>query len=383
VSHYLFTANDPRANCLVAALEALGHTISPVAFDDIDWFTKGVAAALSFRTPRMEWWLNYQMHPLVQSRRALVFARRARVHPLAEIDGIISWGSWFEPNVVRSAGTRLPYVQYVDQSRSILPEDGEQIGGSIRPRLGNPQQRRNYLNSRRVFCMSEWGVAQTMGAHQGLPDDRVRWAGWGPCAFDDSETPRAERSGPPTVLFVGNDFFRKGMDYLVEVAARTRLAIPSARFIVVGEDQSHSGIRLGDDIEHIGPVRDPQRLRGLFRDADVFLLPNRFERAGHVLLEALSAGVPIVTSRQGGPAELVRDETVGFGLPVGDIAGYTRAVIRLLQEPELASRMGANGKRLVRTTYNWHVVAQRILEGFIDGRQPAARWSDGEASQAA
>ncbi len=52
-----------------------------VPFDNIDPVTKYVAAALSYASPREEWWGNYHMHPLIQRRRRKVLGRGMRVLP--------------------------------------------------------------------------------------------------------------------------------------------------------------------------------------------------------------------------------------------------------------------------------------------------------------
>src|SRR5436853_5511194 len=114
-----FAANDPRASFLGAELDKLVHVAARIDFDDIDLFTKCVAALLSFAVPRSEWWGNYQMHPLVQRRRRAVL--QGELEPLeSRIDALLLWGSWFHP--FRNGRARhVPYFSYVDQSRSLTP----------------------------------------------------------------------------------------------------------------------------------------------------------------------------------------------------------------------------------------------------------------------
>lgn len=354
----LFTANDKRATSLASALRELGHELVEVPFDDIDRVTKLRAGALSFSSPRMEWWQNYQTHPLVQARRADVFRRNAQAHADTS-DGIVMWGSWFAPVLHRSDGSAVPYVYYIDQSRSVTPDPLELKPRFPRPRGGNRRQREGYLGSAGVFCMSRWAVEQTARAHPGLPPSLVRWAGWGPCAFDLSAEPLEERTGPPVVLHVGNDFYRKGVDFLVQVARRVRAEIPDVRFIVVGRDQSDYPVDLSE-VEYLGLLSDREQLKQLFRSASLFFLPNRFDRSPHVLVEAMSAGTPVVVSQQGGPGELVTNYDVGAGAAVGDIAGYANAILSLLRDGERRRRQGLEGKRLAASTFSWKEIAERV-----------------------
>ncbi|MES3034521.1 MAG: glycosyltransferase family 4 protein [Gemmatimonadota bacterium] len=359
----LFAANDKRSAWLAAAIRDLGHELVEVAFDDIDRATKLRAGVLSFSSPRMEWWQNYQTHPLVQARRAEVFRRNAQAHADGA-DGIVTWGSWFAPLLRRSDGSQVPYVYYIDQSRSVTPDPLELKPRFPRPRGGNRRQREGYLGSAGVFCMSRWAVDQTARAHPGLPPSLVQWAGWGPCAFDLSGEPLDERRGAPVVLHVGNDFYRKGVDFLVQVARRVRAEIPEARFIVVGKDQSDHPVDLSD-VEYLGLLSDREQLKQLFRSASLFFLPNRFDRSPHVLVEAMSAGTPVVVSHQGGPGELVTTYDVGAGAAVGDISGYADAILALLRDDDRRRQYGLEGKRLAATTFSWREIAQRVTAPLL------------------
>ncbi len=361
---FVVAFNDHRAEFLANAIEALGHAVHRVEFDRIDAITKFTAAALSLSYPQMEWWQNYQTHPRVQKRRTQVFAENARPH-VDEVDAVITWGSWFAPNVSRTNGTTIPYAYYIDQSRALVPDPAEQATIFPRPKGGNRWQRAGYERAVAVHCMSRWAVEQTLAAHPGLDTSLVRATGWGPCAFDDSAEPDFRTANQaPFVLHVGNDFHRKGADWFVEVAKRVRARRPEVRFVLAGSDQSGRRVEFGEDVEYLGPIRDKKRLLDLFRSAAVFLLPARFDRSPHVLVEALSAGLPIVVSNQGGAPELVAESNTGFAVTAGDIDGYAKAVESIVANKELAREMGRNGKELVRRSYNWRSVAERIVESF-------------------
>lgn len=359
----LFATNDGRSRYLSDALQALGHEVVVVDHDHIDLMSKGVAAVLSYSRPRMEWWQNYQMHPLVQQSRSRTLTANAAAAG-GSFDGVILWGSWFAPQVPNENGGVTPYVFYVDQSWSLIPDLAEQQPVLPRRRSGHRAQRRAYEAARQVFAMSEWAVNQSLTAHAGLATDRVKWAGWGPCAFDLSSKPLAPDSTHPVVLHVGNDFHRKGADWFVATAQRVRRTRPDVRFVLVGKDQSGTHVDFGDAVEYLGLIDDKAKLTELFEQASLFLLPNRYDRSPHVLVEAMSAGLPLVVSLQGGPAELVADQQVGLGVRVGDVEGYAAAVIALLSDQNRRRQMGETGKQRVREVYNWRQVAERIMTAF-------------------
>jgi glycosyltransferase involved in cell wall biosynthesis len=173
--------------------------------------------------------------------------------------------------------------------------------------------------------------------------------------------------GDPVVLHVSNDFRRKGIDYLIETSRLVKAVMPNVRFVVVGADKKNP--RLGDlaDVEFIGQIGDHVRLARMFRESSVFFLPHRFDRSPHVLVEAMSAGLPLVVSRQGGAIELVETTDTGVLVEVGDIEGYSQAICEILTAPERASSMGQRGKDLVRSYYNWPGIADRICASMSHG----------------
>src|SRR5207302_270534 len=94
-------------------------------------------------------------------------------------------------------------------------------------------------------------------------------------------------------------------------------------------------------------------------------------RSPHVLVEAMSASLPLVTSSQGGPIEVINQRGTGYAVPVGDIEGYASAIVEVLTDSNRQRAMGAAGLRLMREKYRWSVVADRIQD--LIGAAAAAR----------
>lgn len=350
------SGNEPRQRYL---FEQLGHAAKVqaiVPFDDIDPLTKVVAAGLSFAWPRSEWWENYHMHPLIQRRRSRVLMRGLAPH-LKDTDALFMWGSWFQPSFKNGS---IPCFHYIDQSRSLENLPGEHKGRFSRRQRSHALQGRTYDAAAAVFCMSEWARQQTLEAHRVAPE-KVIAVGWGPCAVDLSHEAPASTAREPIVLHISNDFYRKGIDYLIATAARVRKTIPAARFIVVGRDASGFDVPGTSDVEFMGPIYDKPKLEELFRKASVFFLPHRFDRSPHVLVEAMSAGLPLVASAQGGAVEIIQRKDTGYLCASGSIDDYVDALVSLLSNADQAQRMGANGLALMRQYYNWPSIARRMI----------------------
>jgi len=353
------TGNEPRQKGLFEALSRRATAVAQLEFDAIDPLTKYTAAVLSFTRPRSEWWGSYQMHPLVQRRRRKILQRG--LARSASADALVMWGSWFHPTLAYR-GQRIRFFNYIDQSRSLTPLPEEPPALLPRLRRSHAMQAMTYRDSSGICCMSRWAHEQTMAAHV-LPAGKVHAVGWGPCAIDLSKSSPDFSTSRRIVLHVSNDFRRKGVDHLLATAAKLQETDHDVKFVVIGRDSSGLDISgAPENVQFLGPVYDREVLSDYFRRAAVFFLPHRFDRSPHVLVEAMSAGVPLVVSAQGGPQELTDGTGAGSSVPVGDVDGYASAIRGYLDNPAARQDAGMRGWQLMRHSYTWDAVAERILE---------------------
>lgn len=98
-------------------------------------------------------------------------------------------------------------------------------------------------------------------------------------------------------------------------------------------------------IHMLGTRRDvPNLLAG----CDLFALATEQEASGTVYVEAQAAGLPVVGTRVGGVAEMMREDVTGLLVPVKDVAALSAALRRLIDDPDLRRRMGQAGYRMLR-----------------------------------
>lgn len=79
--------------------------------------------------------------------------------------------------------------------------------------------------------------------------------------------------------------------------------------------------------------------------SDVLLLPSSQEAFGLVALEAMAYGVPVVASNIGGLPEVIQDGQEGFLVPSGDVDAMAQRTLQILEDPDLAKRMGYKGRQ--------------------------------------
>ena len=173
----------------------------------------------------------------------------------------------------------------------------------------------------------------------------------------------------PLLLFVGRLRYYKGVDVLL----RALPAIPEARLMVVGEgpmrapwERLAAELALGDRVRFIGEVSEAALLR-CYRAADLFVLPatSRAEAFGTVLLEAMAAGLPVISTELGTGTSWVNvDGVTGRVVPAGDPAALASAIKQLLDEPEALRRMGQAARARVEAEFNLEVMVQRVEDVY-------------------
>jgi len=185
-------------------------------------------------------------------------------------------------------------------------------------------------------------------------------------------------AGAPVALTAARVDPQKGQELIPEILAR----VPELHAVLVGpvtvagyEHVVRSAAeRLGvaDRLHLVGSLEpEGSDLADAFAAADLLLLPSRHEPFGIVALEAWAAGLPVVATKVGGLAELVRHGEDGYLAPSGDAAGLAEAVNCILIDRSLARSMGESGRRRVVDHYSWSAVAGRLEDMYasLGGRE--------------
>src|SRR5947207_134934 len=132
------------------------------------------------------------------------------------------------------------------------------------------------------------------------------------------------------VLFLGRLDAAKGIYDLLDAIALVRATLPDVRLVCAGEGDQIGVARYAERLQIADAVKftgwvGPSGKRALLEHAAVFALPSYDEALPMSLLEAMSAGVPVVASPTGGIGEVVADGKSGFLVPPGDKAGLERS----------------------------------------------------------
>lgn len=162
-----------------------------------------------------------------------------------------------------------------------------------------------------------------------------------------------ERPASPTLVSIGAFRPEKGQEYLLKATAMLRDEFPDIRLILVGDGPSREALKeairtlgLSSHVHMTGHVSD---ILPYLAQASVAVFPSLTEQFGMAVLEALSAGIPVVASAVGGIPELIDDRHSGILVPPKDVTGLASAIGELLTSSDLAAALGRNGRKKALT----------------------------------
>ena len=205
-----------------------------------------------------------------------------------------------------------------------------------------------------VMPWNEW-CARSLVDDYGVAPGRVRTVMPGVDVEAWEAAPRHGR-GPLRVLFVGGVFERKGGPDLLA-------ALKAVEFDWECDIVTKSEVAGGERVRvHRHLDQDDPRLRALFAAADVFVLPTSGDTMGLAIIEAMAAGLPVVSTRVGAVPEVVDDGATGILVRPGDVPALADALKRLAANPELRREMGAAGRRRAGELFDEKVNGARVLE---------------------
>ena len=182
----------------------------------------------------------------------------------------------------------------------------------------------------------------------------------------------------PTVAFVGRiDEPRKGLPVLAAAVPAVLARRPGTRFLVLGRGDGDEALeelpkQYRSAIELLGPLGDGDKA-ALLRSVDVYVAPHTGgESFGIVLVEAMSAGTPVLASDLGAFRRVLHDGRLGVLFPAGEADTLASALLGLLDDPRERARLALTAVRAVRR-YDWSGVAGEVLAVYETVRLGADR----------
>jgi glycosyltransferase involved in cell wall biosynthesis len=185
------------------------------------------------------------------------------------------------------------------------------------------------------------------------------------------------------VSIIGRLRPEKNHEMFLRMANCVRRELPSAVFLVVGDGPMESGLHklaaslgIEDAVRFLG-LRDD--IGDLLAATDVCVVTSPREGLANSLVEAMSVGVPVISTDYTGVEEVVSDDVEGFVVPRDDAEAMAARVVLLLADDSLRKRMGAAGIKRVAKQFGLGVMGGRLHQVYSDHLQEARHRSRGRS----
>lgn len=174
--------------------------------------------------------------------------------------------------------------------------------------------------------------------------------------------------GKTCFLFLGRlDIKHKGLDLLIPAFSEINRDFENLHLVLAGPDEDGGKDKITQqaqvhglrDLSFTGMLSGQEKLAAL-QDADVFVLPSRFEGLSIALLEALYMGLPVLVTDQIGLSERV--EQIGAGISVEAAREPIQQGLRQFIDPHRRNQMSGRGTQMIQARYTWSAISQQLLE---------------------
>lgn len=237
--------------------------------------------------------------------------------------------------------------------------------------------RARYHAARRIIAISRF-VAQSV-IDSGVSADGVNVVYDGveippavsPAAREEAQRAARERWGArddqPLIGCVGYLLPEKGQEILLRALPDILARFPDCRLLLAGDgpcrarlEQIAGELKLSAAVHFAGHVQD---ISTVYQSLDVFVFPSLAEPLGSSLLSAMAEGIPVVAIASGGVPEVV-EEGAGLLAPGPEPKWISEAVLRLLGDPQWATRMGEAGRKVIREKFSADQMVENTLKVY-------------------
>lgn len=191
-----------------------------------------------------------------------------------------------------------------------------------------------------------------------------------PCGIEEKSRLRDMHgvSDGPVVLYVGRLSAAKNPEGLIDAWALLHVRMPEAQLIVVGDGPLRGIVEsriVQYQLSHVVTlVGEEQNVGQWYGVTDLFVLPSHYEGLSNSLIEAMSCGLPVVSTRVSGSADILAECDVGDLVDVGDMHGLSEAILQLLRDPIRLLECGARSREYAEQRLAVNKVAAETVKGY-------------------
>ncbi len=298
----------------------------------------------------------------------------------------------FMSSVLLGCGRITPAVQTVHDFRMVCPTErgvtpsGRLCGGGISWKCVSDRcitrkryalevltrQIHHYLHRRAIYrIIAPSRALRDAFDREGLPSVHIphfvdtRRCNYQPIPSDDN-----------IVLFVGYLHFSKGVGLLMHAFQTVLKSVPSAQLVIAGDGpvmgdlrRFHGSLGLGDKVTFLGAIPEEEVIRWYGKSTLAVLPSIIYENSPLTVYEAMACGRPVVGTRIGGIPELVLEGKTGLLFDRNERADLAAKIVTLLQNRELAEKMGRAGRERAESVFTIDRHLDAIMKLYEEARR--------------
>ena len=175
------------------------------------------------------------------------------------------------------------------------------------------------------------------------------------------------------LISIGRLTYQKGHEYFIRAMSKVVSRFPNAKAGICGEGPLRSQLEsqilrhgLSDSVKLLGSWDD---ISPVLASADIFVLPSRWEGLSRALMEAMAAGIPVITTHVDGIKDLVTDGVNGLLIPAEDSEKLENSILQLIENPEMMKRLAAAAQTHVLHVHSTDAMCKKhydLIMSFLD-----------------
>ena len=170
------------------------------------------------------------------------------------------------------------------------------------------------------------------------------------------------------ILFVGRLIKMKGVEYLIRAVKDLIPLYTNLKLGIVGdgdarEEYERMASSIKENVIFTGYSSDAYRFMCA---ADIVVLPSLCEGCPNIVLEAMACGTPVIASRVGAVQDIIENDRTGIIVEQKDVEGLKKTLVRLIEDQELARKMGEGGRERVEKEFTWDAVCKKLEKFYKD-----------------
>lgn len=166
------------------------------------------------------------------------------------------------------------------------------------------------------------------------------------------------------ILYLGRIHKIKGIGLLLKSFSKVLNCYNNVNLIIVGPDDGYlpnmlnlaDNLKITNKVIFTGPLYEMDKLE-VYVDADIFVLPSKYESFGNVILEAMACGTPVIITEKSVIADLLLDKVI---VVKHDEFSLTTEILRLLNDESLSLKLGDKGKKFVGEEFSWNNIVKKV-----------------------